>query len=508
MGKKIFTVRVIIMLVALALFILAINPNPFVKGIEVKSVHGDAAENGLKQGDSIIIFNDKQVNTAQEFNILLLESFGNETVYKINTDRGEIAFISSEKLDIVVNEKEKSNIEKGLDLEGGVRALLRPVSEEKVTDNQINNLIDVLSTRLDTYGLSDIVLRRAQDRNGENLVLVEIAGATREEVKDLIEGQGVFEAKIGNETVFFGGEKDITYVCKDDGSCSGVSECVDVEDGTSRCSFQFLINLKPEAAKKHAEITKGLGVISSSDGNYLEEQLDLFLDGVLVDSLNIHENLKGVEATQITISGPGIGNSRETAYQDALNSMNKLQTVLITGSLPFKLEIEKLDSISPLLGEEFVRNTFIVGLISLLSVGIVVFLKYRKLKIVIPIMITLVVEVIMTLGFAALIKWRLDLVSIAGIIAVVGTGVNDQIVIVDEVLKGGAQAFNWKQRIKRAFSIILGAYATIFVAMLPLWGAGAGLIRGFAVTTIIGMTIGILITRPAFASLIERLLSE
>ena len=41
--------------------------------------------------------------------------------------------------------------------------------------------------------------------------------------------------------------------------------------------------------------------------------------------------------------------------------------------------------------------------------------------------------------------------------------------------------------------------------MIPLWNAGAGLIRGFAVTTIVGVTIGVFLTRPAFAVVIEKL---
>lgn len=44
--------------------------------------------------------------------------------------------------------------------------------------------------------------------------------------------------------------------------------------------------------------------------------------------------------------------------------------------------------------------------------------------------------------------------------------------------------------------------------MLPLFRAGAGLIRGFALVTIIGVTIGVLITRPAFAAIIESLTEE
>ena len=41
--------------------------------------------------------------------------------------------------------------------------------------------------------------------------------------------------------------------------------------------------------------------------------------------------------------------------------------------------------------------------------------------------------------------------------------------------------------------------------MLPLFWAGAGMLRGFALTTIIGVTGGILITRPAFADILKRI---
>jgi preprotein translocase subunit SecD len=41
--------------------------------------------------------------------------------------------------------------------------------------------------------------------------------------------------------------------------------------------------------------------------------------------------------------------------------------------------------------------------------------------------------------------------------------------------------------------------------MLPLLSAGAGLFKGFAFTTIAGITIGVLISRPAFADIIKKI---
>ncbi len=48
------------------------------------------------------------------------------------------------------------------------------------------------------------------------------------------------------------------------------------------------------------------------------------------------------------------------------------------------------------------------------------------------------------------------------------------------------------------------AYLTSVVSLLPLYWAGAGLLKGFAFTTIIGITAGVLITRPAFAEMVRK----
>ena len=42
--------------------------------------------------------------------------------------------------------------------------------------------------------------------------------------------------------------------------------------------------------------------------------------------------------------------------------MKQLQTILITGSLPYKLEIVKIDKISSNLGEEFTKQILLAGL--------------------------------------------------------------------------------------------------------------------------------------------------
>jgi len=81
-------------------------------------------------------------------------------------------------------------------------------------------------------------------------------------------------------------------------------------------------------------------------------------------------------------------------------------------------------------------------------------------------------------------------------------------VILDEAIRGRKEDVDTKERLKRAFFIIFAAAATTIAAMIPLWNAGAGLLRGFALTTIAGVLIGIFLTRPAFASFVEHLEKE
>ena len=112
-------------------------------------------------------------------------------------------------LGLRVYEAPTTNIRKGLDLQGGTRVLLQP--ERKLSQNEMSNLLDTMIQRLNVYGLSDIVVRDAVDLTNNQYIVVEIAGATEEEIRDLLAKQGKFEAKIGNATVFRGGQ-DITYV--------------------------------------------------------------------------------------------------------------------------------------------------------------------------------------------------------------------------------------------------------------------------------------------------------
>jgi len=471
------------------------------------------------------IENDYRVTVQPEYKITDLneteiieisEPFFNETLNKtvnitttIEQPKILKELIGVADIGLSVYEAPKNNLKRGLDLQGGTRVLLK--TEEKASADEMELILDNIKQRLNVYGLTDIIVREVSGfTSTEQYILVEIAGINSEEIRDLISQQGKFEAKIGSETVFIGG-RDITYVSRS-GTNVGVdySSCGQVSSEEYSCRFRFGISLTPEAAEKQAETTKNLPVIAENGNEYLNESLKLFLDDELVDELRIGAELKGNAVTQISISGSGVGSNSKAAVNDAVANMKRLQTILTTGSLPVQLSIVKTDTISPTLGNQFIKNILLVAFLAIVGVSLVIFLRYKNFKVTIPVVITMLSEMFIVLGIASLIGWNLDIAAIAGILIAIGTGVDDQIVIADETLgqSGRNSPLNWKDKIKKAFFIIFAAYATTVVAMIPLYSAGAGLVKGFAVTTILGVTIGVFITRPAFGAILEELVKK
>lgn len=498
------TLRVWILIIALLLSILAIKPS-FETGVVVKSVDKNSPffEQGLKAGEIIKSINGKEITDKESYATVIGGLFeeNQETRIDIQTKKNSYTSLTNETPNIIIDDVPRTKIQTGLDLRGGARALVQP--DVEINDAQLNDLIEVSRNRFNVYGLSDVQIKGVSDLSGARFMLVEVAGATPADLEDLVSKQGKFEAKIGNTSVFGGEKDDIGSVCRNDASCSGITSC-SPSGGSNVCQFAFTIYLTEEAAKRHASITGNLSL--DETGQYLSEKLYLYIDDKEADSLLISAGLKGQTTTQISIQGSGTGSTQDDALKDARASMSKLQTILITGSLPYKLNIEKIDTISPNLGKDFEKIILLAGAASIILVSLIIFIRYRRVKAALALLITSFSELIIILGVAALIKWNLDLPSIAGILATIGTGVDQQIVILDEAEKGKTTSL--KDRLKRARFVVVAAYFTSLVSLLPLYSAGAGLLKGFAITTIIGITAGVFITRPAFSDIIKKMEEE
>jgi len=521
--------KVLLVLITVILGMIIISPNPFRKGAAIRSVveNSPAYNAGLRSPEPnalpmskevITQVNNQKVYSANDYYQITKQLIPGTNVRLVTNKKEYIIYIpesnesAQPELGIRVYDAPTSNIRKGLDLQGGTRVILRP--QENATPEQIDMTIDSMNERLNVYGLSDVTISKVSDLQGRQYIVVEIAGAYEEEVRDLIAKQGNFEAKIQNKTIFSGGN-DIIRVCKT-ADCSGIDPtkgCAADSNGIWYCRFRFTVTLSQAAAKRQAEATVNLSVVYEPGGSeqYLNESLELYLDGQNVDTLRIGSELKGQPVTDIAISGSGSGRTMNEARENALANMKRLQTILVTGSLPVRLEIEETSSISPTLGEKFLRNTAVTFLVAIVGVGAVLFIFYGRIKISALIMVTGLTEIFLTVSFLTLLGWNIDLAAIAGLLAAVGSNVDDQIVMADEELyeaKEEKKKLSWKEKIKNAFYIITGNYLTSVASVLPMLFAGAGLLKGFAITTITGLTIGILITRPAFADVIEIMMKK
>src|SRR3989344_2779405 len=476
LGWRIWMLLIVLAFSLLSIFVSSNGITFFSKGAIITSVESDstAFEQGMRQGQIIVGIDGKEIKNFQDYTDAISGKFvSNKSVKtEILINDAEFILFTNSVPEIIVSNVPKTNIKLGLDLAGGARALVK-AQDFSLSSDDAQELSAVIKNRLNVYGLEDIKVNPISDLAGNNFIRIEIAGATPEDLENLVSEQGKFEAKIGNETVFVGGEKDIASVARS-GQEAVVESCTPIEDGTYFCNFRFTIFLSEDAAKKHAELTKNLEAnYTTISGNYLSQRLDLFLDGNLVDSLLISDGLKGVVTTQISISGSGSGADQNQAYDEAILEMNRLQTILITGSLPYKLEIVKLDTLSPLLGEQFIYLILLAGSASIFAVSIIIFARYRKIKESFAVLFTSFSEIIIILGIASLIGWNLDLPSIAGILATIGTGVDQQIAILDEARRGKGGSLS--EKMKQAIFVVMSAYATSLVSLLPLYWAGAGL---------------------------------
>ena len=368
-------------------------------------------------------------------------------------------------------------ITQGLDLKGG--ALVQIHLDQPVDPTTMSTVTNVLDKRLNIFGLSDVQIRSS----GNQDVIVSIAGAKPEDVARIVGSPGKFELKINNQTVITGA--DITTVKPY--SVTGTNWVV-----------PFTLSL--DGAKKFAAAANGKS----------GQNVTFYLDDKQVSSAEISaEVANGVPQTDVQITGGSDTKDSATA------TAKGLQAILQSGSLPVKVSIASVSSVSAELGDQFRTGALIAGILALIVVSIIIFVRYRNPILVLPIIVTSLSELILILGVASVIHWNIDLPAIAGIIAAIGTGVDDQIIITDEVLKRGKVSKRRRAglniKIKGAFFIIYASAATLIAAMLPLLyvgeakgATGIGILAGFAFTTVIGVLIGIFLTRPVYAKFMEK----
>ena len=425
--------------------------------------------------------------------------------------------------------------------------------EESVIPETRDETKRIIETKLNILGLADIKPRTV----GENFILIDLAGVDIGTAKRIVGNPGKFEIRIQTEGV----RGDIEKGQRLDEIANISAHVIYGSEGIESRSVGTMPEREKDDRPWGATFTlKEKGAVALRDAaieyNATEDrenhELTMLLDEVVVYSASLSPDL----AIKMK-DKPQYGLRAETGLGDeGFKEAKELIIHLKAGVLPVNVNIIGSGEIPAYLGAQFKEGAAIAGLFALIFVTVVVFLRYREKKIVLPMFFALLSEVILILGLVVTINWlimgiisiliilsvigsimkwwqdsvtdliigliilwvvlsmilaaggwQLELASIAGIIVVVGTGVDQLVIITDEVLSGGQSTKSmYRKRISFAFGIIFVSAATTIVAMLALGFMALGTLKGFAIVTIVGLLIGIFITRPAYARILEDIL--
>lgn len=396
-----------------------------------------------------------------------------------------------------------------------------------MTETTYETAVNTLENKVNEAGLAGGTVQTVQSA-GEQYIQIEVPNQNRSEVRDLVADQG----RVATVAYFpVEGNRTPEY-CNPD-SWDNATSNETVPDGY--CSVTVLqsqegfgtispvtrgeagqpvvpVTLTDEAAGPFAADMRQYGFADPANSTCQFQQsrtghcLLTVVDGRVVYSAEVVPNLARSFASGDFENRP--------EYQTSAPNVSEAQDLRVdlqAGALPARLNLDAGTSqfILPSLAERFKVFSLVTGLVAVLAVAVTVFIRYRDPRVAAPMVVTALSEVFILLGFASAIGLALDLSHIAGFIAVIGTGVDDLVIIADEILQSDVKTGRvFKSRFRRALWVIGAAAATTIVAMSPLAVLSLGDLQGFALVTIVGVLIGVLITRPAYGNVLRNLVTD
>jgi preprotein translocase subunit SecD len=356
------------------------------------------------------------------------------------------------------------------------------------------NVKRILENKINTLGTKDAKVNTLTGMNNvARYISVELAGVDMKQAQDIVGKQGKFEIRVqttGNQTEHVLSGETIT----------SVQIPSQEPPGSDKWGVGFSLSESGAAAFRAAAIKYGA---TADPANH---NLIMLLDNKTVYSAPLSEDLAGKlqsENIRQLFASTGAG---KYGTQQATN----LEIHLRAGALPVDVTIAGSGGVTAPLGERYKMTALLAGICALIAVGLVIYYRYREPVIVLPMVLINASEIIILLGFISLVNFQLDLPTIAGLIAVLGTGIDQLVIITDEILhEGKVPSPNlYLKRLSRALSIILVAAATVVIAMLPLLLMHLTTLQGFAIITILGVLVGVAVTRPAYGRIIMQVLSK
>ncbi|WP_436911332.1 preprotein translocase subunit SecD [Halosimplex marinum] len=385
-----------------------------------------------------------------------------------------------------------------------------------VTAQTRQQTVETITAKINRGGLSGGQVATQRSATGEQYVVVDVPNANTTEVLNLIGDEGEVSivatrpVETDNGTVY----RNQTVLTNRQLENSQIGIAQSDESGQSFVP----ITLTEDAARNYSRDLVDLGFTSSEatgrqSCRYRQSPDDpgyclyTVVDDEVVYAAGLDPGLaEDIESGQFLTAPSFIMQTR------SMDEAQNLQINLRAGALPTRLAVNEgtVLFLQQSLGDRFKWQALLTGLIAWLAVSGSVFLRYRNPRVAVPMLATAAAEVYLLIGFAAAIGLPLNLSYIAGFIAVIGTGVDDLLIIADEILNEGEIATGrvFQNRFRKAFWVIGAAAVTTIIAMSPLAFLSLGDLQGFAIVTIVGVLIGVLVTRPAYGDVLRNLMLD
>ncbi len=352
----------------------------------------------------------------------------------------------------------------GLDLVGGSRLVLEAQTTDtisKITPEMMDSLKFAIENRINAIGVAETLVQQT----GERRLLIEIPN--------------VSDPKKAKE--FLGETAELEFKRPIEGfnnSQSWVSTGLTGNDlrkaliSTNPGNGEWVVSLEfnDKGTKKFAKLTQEL----------VGKPMAIFFNRELQSSPVIQEPILGGKA-QIT------GGEGGFKYEDA----KQMVDLLNAGALPVPAKIIEENTVGPTLGADSIANSKIAGLIGLSAVMIFMVLYYHLPGLIAD--IALIIYGLIVFAIFKTIPVTLTLAGIAGFILSVGMAVDANILIFErtkEELKAGRTLFTAiNSGFDRAFTSIFDSNMTTIITCTILYMLGTSIVKGFALTLIIGVLV-------------------
>jgi len=409
--------------------------------LEVSFVSENASCQNIKVGDRISQVGGRIINSLEDFRLALEDVKNGDFVPIVsNGQPASCIAIEDKNLGFSLREQKTKILNFGIDIEGGTRVLLRIVTNASLTQSQ--EIAKILTERLNSYGLSDIKVLPVS----EDLIQIEAAGLTEDDIRNFLVRQGYFEGKVvdsitltnGKGVIVFNGTEipfeisnetitilNKTFNVSEGFHINGIKyDIIEITDNRILIAanvftakdieniftdvqrnyivrygdgyrFVFTVQISKEGAERFALVTKGQPTYFSGGQLYIRPKLVLYLDRKPITELNIVSNIAGEPITTPVIEG-----WRKTLEEASLEKL-RLQSILKSGSLPVELKIERIETITQTEGKKLFESTIYILAANLVAIIALSMVRYRNVKISIFILMVAVCELILILGIAS-----------------------------------------------------------------------------------------------------------